>query len=973
MNLTVLLFRTLIALLTFALPIHAVAEVVELTADVEPPQARESSLSGGEARRVQIGVIRPLPQQVKSEHWVVLEDGGHRWSATIRSPGAKGIRLGLIVPELPRGAVISVSEDINGKRHAYLKEDLPAGKLFWSHTLAADEVQVDAYLPPEVDPRGVTLQVAQVGHIYRTPRDAGSCNIDVTCHPEWAEQAASAVKLSIPASDGFYFCSGVLLGSSESANRTPYILTANHCVENGDEADGIEFIWGNRTAQCNGEPDPGTRTLGAALRLSNARLDSSLLEPRVAPPEGAAYAEWSTEPVLVGDSVTAVHFPDGSHMRISFGQVTSDIPGIIEVVWSEGTTEPGSSGSPLFDRQGRMIGHLLGGYASCSQPDEFDHYRDFSIVHDLIQTLLEPGRDLHGGSVESATTIELNGRVGGRINEAGDLDYFRIDVSERGVLTLQTEGDSDTFGRLYDDRRNLLAQNDDAGDATNFHIRHTVGPGSYYVRVSHRDAVSGSGDYVLTAAFDRHADDGAAALTVGIPSRTAGSLFPEGDNDYFRIEVSESTLLTIYTEGGTDTFGYLLDADGNEIARNDDGPNGIGPFQITQQLEPGSYLIRVRHFDRDNGWGDYQLVVEVGSGDTPTDDPIDEPVDDPDAQPDPHGDDIAGAAPLPLDTALEAAIHPGGDIDVFRIELTEAGVLSVATTGSTDTVGRLLDDQGFVVLENDDQGNTNLNFGIEQQLEAGIYFIEVRHYDEEDGTGSYEIEAEFSAGGVLPTDDHGSLPATATLLNLGSSVEGVLDGNGDRDLFRLEIPWSGLVTIASSGSIDTTATLLDVNGDLIAMSDDEGVGLNFLFERELEPGTYFVAVEGYLPDTQGAYTVSANLPVESATFDWRDGRFSLPLVAVSGVSGESRWMEVELAWTGGEGAQAPFELRQWRWVDDPSALPVGVYHPAGRLLELPSVNVVGLFGNELHYRLTLEMVGESPEIRFDVQRAVILQ
>jgi lysyl endopeptidase len=47
---------------------------------------------------------------------------------------------------------------------------------------------------------------------------------------------------------------------------------------------------------------------------------------------------------------------DGSHAR---------------VLWTHGVTEPGSSGSPLFDASGRIIGQLHGGTSECykSLPD----------------------------------------------------------------------------------------------------------------------------------------------------------------------------------------------------------------------------------------------------------------------------------------------------------------------------------------------------------------------------------------------------------------------------------------------------------------------------------------------------------------------------------------------------------------------------------------------------------------------------
>ena len=46
--------------------------------------------------------------------------------------------------------------------------------------------------------------------------------------------------------------------------------------------------------------------------------------------------------------------------------------------WEDGTTEPGSSGSPLFNQDGRVIGQLYGGTANCSNNID-DYYGRFDV------------------------------------------------------------------------------------------------------------------------------------------------------------------------------------------------------------------------------------------------------------------------------------------------------------------------------------------------------------------------------------------------------------------------------------------------------------------------------------------------------------------------------------------------------------------------------------------------------------------
>ena len=953
MNTRPLLIRLLLVLLAFTTPLQVTGAP---TTDPLPALLKGVPLKGGEPRRVRIGEIQPPPQPVKSDRWQSLEDGGHRWSADIRSPGAKGLRLALLAPALPPGAAITLSESVHGKRHVYTREDMAAEmaqtRLFWSRTLFAEEVTVEAYLPPGHDPAGFTIRVAKIAHLFRPPREAGSCNLDATCYPGWSEQAAGVVRLIIPSGDGAYACSGALLANGEPATRRPYLLTANHCMETEDEADGVEVFWNYQSSQCDGLPELGESTLGAELHYADRGLDFVLMESRVEPPEGSVYVEWSASPPLSGDPVTTIHHPDGSHKRISFGRLTGVEGGLLEVVWDEGTTEPGSSGAPMFNQQGQLIGHLMGGWASCQMPDGLDQYQGFSELHPILRTLLEPGRDLHGDLPGSASPVALTSRVSGRINEAGDADYFRIELSEAGRLILYSEGESDTVGRLYREGGVLVTQDEDAGDATNFYISHQVEAGSYYLRVSHSDFSSGTGDYVLSVGLDRHGDTSAEATVVAPVSETEGSLFPAGDEDYFLIEVSEESFLTLYTEGATDTFGYLLDADGNEIVRNDDEADGVSSFRIVQRVEPGNYFLRVRHYHRDSGMGEYRLVVETGA------DPADADL---------QGDDLASAAPLALATPVEAAIDPAGDIDVFRIEITEIGTLSVGSSGSTDTRANLRDEQGNLLAENDDQDSFNLNFRISGQLDPGVYFVEVFHYDVDNGTGGYSIEATFTPG-TAGADDHGDLLSTATPVALYARTAGTL-AVGDRDLFRFELPWSARVTIASHGSTDTVGSLLDADGETLASSDDEGRGLNFLIDSELAAGSYYVSVTGYGGAAEGDYELSVGPVSDPLTFDWRDGRLTLPLIAAYLRDGEPRWLEGELVWAAEEGGEALFDLARWDWVESPTAAASGSYRAATGLLELPSVNVTVPFGDdEIGYGMTLRMVEQGPPIRFTLDR-----
>ncbi|MCP4812733.1 MAG: hypothetical protein GY888_09510, partial [Planctomycetaceae bacterium] len=93
----------------------------------------------------------------------------------------------------------------------------------------------------------------------------------------------------------------------------------------------------------------------------------------------------------------------------------------------------------------------------------------------------------HGDTIATATPIAPNSTTAGTIDPEGDLDYFRIEITAPGLLTVRTTGSTDTLGTLLDPSENVLSQVDTWGGAArdddNFRISYFVTPGIYYLRV----------------------------------------------------------------------------------------------------------------------------------------------------------------------------------------------------------------------------------------------------------------------------------------------------------------------------------------------------------------------------------------------------------------------------------------------------------------------------------------------------------
>ena len=226
----------------------------------------------------------------------------------------------------------------------------------------------------------------------------------------------------------------------------------------------------------------------------------------------------------------------------------------------------------------------------------------------------------------------------------------------------------------------------------------------------------------------------------------------------------------------------------------------------------------------------------------------------PDMEPSPsddYGNTREEATRVEPTSSTEGELEADGDIDYFRVHIESgftAGVLTVTTTGETDTVGALFLPDGTQIT-NDDASSTQdyheQNFRITADVTAGIYYISVRGWCGDDGceTGPYVLHVVLSAPAH---DDHGNASGTASEVRVPSTTHGVLESRGDVDFFRLEVPSAGgLLTATTTGSLDTIGQLILPDGSHLS-DDDSGSYSNFRIEtRVVSEGTYYVSVAAW--------------------------------------------------------------------------------------------------------------------------------
>ena len=361
-------------------------------------------------RRLQIGLNRTLENPMivnrfttRSAEWTLMTNGWRMLAAQVASAGAVGMRLHFEKVSLPSGAQILIYDPARPTAANIVLDSQSFGTApdLWTPTLFAEQAGIECQLPPGVDPVKVAFTISAVSHIYTAPvhpsflKD-GSCENDVTCYPDYNQQAAGVALISYVHGGNTYLCNGCLLATTHHTSAE-YFLTARHCIGNPTAASTLEFYWLFQTRECNGAPPELTsvpKTTSGADFLATGISDFTLVRLRRPAPAGAYFLGWSVNRPNYGDGVVGIHHPDGGYKRISFGSfIGSDIY-YWGVGWSSGVTEPGSSGSPLFNSDHQVIGQLTGGWdgpgSSCVNPGAPDQYGRFDVTYPYIKKFIDP-------------------------------------------------------------------------------------------------------------------------------------------------------------------------------------------------------------------------------------------------------------------------------------------------------------------------------------------------------------------------------------------------------------------------------------------------------------------------------------------------------------------------------------------------------------------------------------------------------
>lgn len=479
---------------------------------------------------------------------------------------------------LPEGASLFVySEDMSELKGAYTHENNKESGVFPVGLVKGERVILEYNGPTE----GAVLHISQVSHGYRAILNkwesergpfgnSGACNINVNC-PSGAAWEAQKRSVALIVQGSFAVCSGSVVNNTLQ-DETPYFLTANHCL--GNPSNWI-YYFNHESASCSGSTGPTSQSIsGGTLLANNSGSDFALIELSANIPTAfnVYFSGWDNTDATNVTSAVGIHHPSGDVKKICFENNspfhTTAAGAQVWYInqWEQGVTEGGSSGSPLFNQNGHIIGQLYGGAAACSGSTNnglFDYYGRFGVSWDganassRLRDWLDPGNtgvttvDGYGPNDVQYALDAANNGVTGIPDVVCNTDPFTPSFTLRnnGSTVLTSATIQSTFNGVEQDDINItgsLAQGETVSvplntffpnpglntievtiSSVNGVVDENPNNNAAATNLTIDSGVEGMGDLTITILTDDYADETSWEL-----KDTEGDVLAEGGNGY---------------------------------------------------------------------------------------------------------------------------------------------------------------------------------------------------------------------------------------------------------------------------------------------------------------------------------------------------------------------------------------------------------------------------------------------------------
>ena len=441
------------------------AQQAPVTVDLTPTERQRINNTAGKAEmKYLVGVAKPLRLGVdfsaasSSANVNVgaargTRDGGFVWTASVKVEGATALRLHLTGVDLPHGAEMYVYNLAGHAFGPYTGRGPLGDGVVHTNTVFGQELLVQVHSPAGADraPRLTLENVGVMGERFVAPRygargffddemkglvgqASNLCSGNADCVVNAACQSSAVVSTAKDAVAGmlfasggsYYICTGGLVADTNTATVVPYFLTANHCISRSAEASSLETYFDYETTCSNPnctQPYNNTGdTVGATIKSAGSTSDYSLLQLASIPVSSdgvTTYLGWLSTPVANTNNLGLyrISHPKGSPQAYSEGVVDTS-KGTCRTlprgnfIYSRdlvGATEGGSSGSPVVNSAGQIVGQLYGACGFnvndvCDSASNATVDGAFAATYPNVAAFLNPGSGGGCGAVGSSCT-----------------------------------------------------------------------------------------------------------------------------------------------------------------------------------------------------------------------------------------------------------------------------------------------------------------------------------------------------------------------------------------------------------------------------------------------------------------------------------------------------------------------------------------------------------------------------------------
>ena len=356
----------------------------------------------------------PVGISLKDDVWqkTKTSDGGMIYRLAIKSTDAQAVGAYFSELFIPSGAKLFIySPDHKQLIGAFTSFNNHASALLPTEYIIGEDLVIEYMEPVAVAGEG-RFVVEELLYAFRGIQTfdefkgfggSGDCEVNVNC-PEGenkSKQRDAVVRILIKTGGMGIWCTGSLINNTNE-DRTAYVLTADHCGKNASASEHHEWIFyfNYQSLSCdNPNEEPVHQSMVGCAEIaasSNADILGSdfylvLLENEIPEDYKPYFLGWNRSGVG-SEAGYGIHHPQGDIKKIShYSQTLVDAnynngiqDAYWEVKWSEtesgyGVTEGGSSGSPIFDENGYLIGTLTGGQASCNNQTGPDYYGKIDV------------------------------------------------------------------------------------------------------------------------------------------------------------------------------------------------------------------------------------------------------------------------------------------------------------------------------------------------------------------------------------------------------------------------------------------------------------------------------------------------------------------------------------------------------------------------------------------------------------------